>query len=266
MSRLGCALTVACFQLLAAPMSILNLCGGHCSHRAVMQSISYRLARILLQKSKKKCTAGSVLLSTRQSHASCECRFRLQDLRVPVHTGNQPESNRPPDGFGHFALVSRPQTRIFAVLDLPHIRHVFGHNAEILEQAQSAFCPGTSHSSRRRPKTYLVVVRRVDVQLIDHIIPRPGFLLDSPPLGHLYAAQVVGRINITNQPATSLLLLQSLAVGAASDVPDLFLLHLAVLRSLDVSDRLVGKCEGVSRWLRADGSGDGSWARLLALG
>ena len=65
-------------------------------------------------------------------HASLVSRLHHEHLRVSVHAGNQPQANSPSDSLRHLALVARSETCLPAVLDLAHLRHVFGHDAEVL--------------------------------------------------------------------------------------------------------------------------------------
>ena len=51
---------------------------------------------------------------------------------MSVHTGDQPQANGPSDSLRHFTLVAWSQACVLAVLDLAHLRNVFGHDAEVL--------------------------------------------------------------------------------------------------------------------------------------
>jgi hypothetical protein len=67
------------------------------------------------------------------AHASPVIRLGHEHLRVPVHTRNQSQTDRPSNGLCHLALVARSQTSVFVVLDLAHFCHVFRHDAEVLQ-------------------------------------------------------------------------------------------------------------------------------------
>jgi hypothetical protein len=67
------------------------------------------------------------------AHASPVIRLGHEHLRMSVHTRNQAQTNRPSDSLCHFALVARSQAGVFVVLDLAHFCHVFGHDAEVLQ-------------------------------------------------------------------------------------------------------------------------------------
>jgi hypothetical protein len=115
-------------------------------------------------------------LEASSEHASPVVRLGHQNLRMSVHTGNQSQTNRPPDSLCHLTLVARAQASVLVVLDLAHFRHVFGHDAEVLRgccQRLSIFTPlGYGNF-----KPYLVVIHRLNVQLIQHIPPRARLLL-----------------------------------------------------------------------------------------
>lgn len=72
------------------------------------------------------------ILKTGPAHAPPVIRLGHEDLRMSVHTRDQSQTDSPPDGLGHLALVAWSQACVVAVLDLAHFRHVLGHDAEVL--------------------------------------------------------------------------------------------------------------------------------------
>ena len=72
------------------------------------------------------------ILEARPAHTPPVVRLSHQNLRVPVHTGNQSQTDRPPDGLRHLALVARTETGVLAVLDPAHLCHILRHDAEVL--------------------------------------------------------------------------------------------------------------------------------------
>lgn len=89
-------------------------------------------------------------------HASLVIRLCHEDLRVSVHARNQPQADSPPDSFRHLALVDRSKACVLVVLDLAHLRNVFGHDAEVLFGFSSAFTLSISNLpiSSRLPCTF----------------------------------------------------------------------------------------------------------------
>lgn len=80
--------------------------------------------------------SGEIEFSQGLSLAPDIIRLGLEDFRVSVRGRDQAKSDRSPDSFCHSALVSRPEARELAVLDLAHLRHVLGHHAEVLREIQ----------------------------------------------------------------------------------------------------------------------------------
>ena len=114
-------------------------------------------------------------------------------------------------------------------------------------------------NSIRPPITYLVVVHRLDVELIQHIPPRARLLLLPLPLRLFHSAQVVGRIHVSRVPASDLLRLESFPVGATRQVTLLFRQPRPVVRVCDRGYGFVGKSKGISSGHRGNGwSGCGS--------
>jgi len=71
-------------------------------------------------------------LEARPAHTPPVVGLGHQNLGVSVHTGNQTQTDRPSDGLGHLALVAWTQASVLVVLDLAHVCHVLGHDAEVL--------------------------------------------------------------------------------------------------------------------------------------
>ena len=111
-------------------------------------------------------------------HASLVIRLCHEDLRVSVHARNQPQADSPPDSFRHLALVDRSKARVLVVLDLAHLRNGFGHDAEVLQdRVSNCAMPEEQPSETTQLIPYLVVIHRVDIELVEHIPPRACLLL-----------------------------------------------------------------------------------------
>ena len=88
----------------------------------------YIIYALLMYTQRSKCRS----LPTRPAHASPELWFVHEYLRVPVHTRNQTQTDRPSNGLRHLALVAWSESSVLVVLDLAHVGHVLGHDAEVL--------------------------------------------------------------------------------------------------------------------------------------
>ena len=87
------------------------------------------------------------VLEAGPAHTPPVVRLSHQNLRVPVHTGDQSQTDCPPDGLRHLALVARTQAGVLAVLDSAHLCHVLGHDAEVLYN----HCQHSIHANFRLP-------------------------------------------------------------------------------------------------------------------
>jgi hypothetical protein len=72
------------------------------------------------------------ILEAWPAHTPPVVRLSHQNLRMPVHTGDQSQTDCPSDRLGHLALIARTQARVLVVLNLAHLRHVLRHDAEVL--------------------------------------------------------------------------------------------------------------------------------------
>jgi len=106
-----------------------------------------------------------------------------------MHTGHQPQPNRPPNRLRNLPLILRPKPRILAMLNPPHLRHILAHHSKVL-----------------------ILQYRIDAQHIKGVLLR--LLAPVLPLLLLGAGEVVGRVDVAGLPfSVDLPLVLGRAVG-----------------------------------------------------
>ena len=187
-----------------------------------------------------------------------------------MHARHQPDPNRPPDRLGHAPLINRSQSRLPRVLDPAHVGHVLGHDAEILshntthisKSQDTHLCPRNSVRTYVLTTAYLVMLHRLDAQLIDHIpaLPSspPGTASHLLPLRHLDARQVMWRVDVPDFPAPRDLLAQVRGAVVALHVRQALVLELFAAAG-------AGFAHGGGREFVGGGALGGRWGGLRLL-
>ena len=168
-------------------------------------------------------------------HLSVGSHFRLQlrckNLRVSVDRGHETKSHSSANSLGNLALIDRTKASLVSVLDTSHGGHIFGDDGEVLlltgctmlanllcciwiaEDAKDPLLLNSSIKCVDRgfscpeylDRSYLVQAQWAQVQSIKGISRRS---LTLAPFLLLNRAEIVGSIDITSLPITSLEFLQ----------------------------------------------------------